>query len=88
MNEWAVDILAVNADGTITLDFEEFLRVAANPFLTFTATEIADKDHVVNTKNKFVGRSIYDSTNDLPYWSTGTSPTDPWKTWSGTIVPS
>ena len=88
MSNWPIEIQAVNPDGTITIDFNDYIRIIANQPFSYTAAQIADKDERVNTVDKRVGKMIWDTTNSLAYWATGTGQTDDWKTWSGTITPS
>lgn len=89
MSEWPIETVAVNPDGTVTISFEDFLRVIANQPFSYTATQIADKDERVNITDKRVGKMIWDSTNSIAYYATGTGQTDDWKTWDlTTITPS
>lgn len=56
----------------------------------YTATQIADASHEVNTKNKCAGRMVYDSTNDTLAIANGAAATDTWSrlTMAATVTPS
>jgi hypothetical protein len=43
-----------------------------------TATQIADAADPINTKDKFEGRQVYDTTNQFSYIADGSGPTDTW----------
>lgn len=47
-------------------------------FTVEIATNIADKTAAVNTANKFLGKSIYDTTNHRLMIARGSDSTDPW----------
>ena len=43
-----------------------------------TATQIADVADPINTRDKFQGRQVYDSTNQFSYIADGDAPADTW----------
>lgn len=43
-----------------------------------TAAQIADATNSINTKNKFQGRQVYDTTNQRGYIADGSAATDTW----------
>ena len=86
MSEWSVQIRAVNPDGTVTLDFEEFLRLVANQPITYTTTQISDATEEVNETDKRVGKMIYNSTTGVPLWADGTTSTSTWSDATGAVV--
>jgi hypothetical protein len=86
MSDWSVQIRAVNPDGTVTLDFEEFLRLVANQPITYTTTQISDATEEVNTTDKRVGKMIYNSSTGVPLWADGTTATSTWSDATGAVV--
>ena len=73
------------ADGT-RLDFSIIAQpYTAEPhelwdvlFPAVTTAQLADKDHRINTEDKFLGRQVYESTLKLAYIADGPDPTDDW----------
>ena len=45
---------------------------------SYTASQLADIAHEVNTRNKFAGRPVYDSTNNTLAVANGPAPSDTW----------
>jgi len=90
MSEWATVIPAVNQDGTVTLEFEDFLRMLAVRPVGYTTAQIQDAGNDVNTKDKWIGKPIYDTDTNKPYWATGTTTTSTWNdaTGGGALTPS
>ena len=85
MSEWAFQIKAVNPDGTVTLEFEDYLRLLGVQPIGYTAATIGDAANEVNTVGKRVGKPIYDTTNNLPLWAAGTGATDTWNDATGAV---
>lgn len=57
---------------------------------SYTATQIADASHEVNTLNKRAGRMVIDTTNNTIVVATGSGATDDWSrlTVAATVTPS
>lgn len=78
------DTVLVGPDGKPTREgynllVELFDQVQDQAALTgFTAAQIADKDAIVNTTDKQIGRQVYDTTNDRVMVADGSDPTDDW----------
>jgi hypothetical protein len=51
----------------------------------FTAAEIADGNHAVNTENKAAGRVVWDTTNNRVMVASGTSQIAPWYVADGSV---
>ena len=47
-------------------------------FPVVTTAQLADEDHRVNVKDKFLGRQVYELTLKLNYTADGSGPTDKW----------
>lgn len=58
-------------------------------FPTYTAAEIADGNHEVNTTNKQAGKAVWDTTNNRLLVASGSDQIDPWQVFepSTSIVP-
>jgi hypothetical protein len=54
-----------------------------------TAAALADVSDAINTAGKTVRKLVWDTTNDKPYWASGTAAADPWYDATGTgVTPS
>lgn len=64
-------------------------RVAPAP-VAYTAAQIADVSHVVNTQGKWAGKVVYDSTNDTLVIANGPAAADSWSrlTVASTVNPA
>lgn len=74
-------------------DFVNDAWVLADNLQAGTATNIGDAGHAINASpNKFEGRMIYDQTNNVVLWATGSTDTDVWydriNAGAGNITPS
>ena len=86
MSEWAIDIKAVNADGTITVELEEFLRVLGNQPINRTTAQIDDKEDFVNITDKRVGKMIFNTTTGLPLWADASTDVGTWSLATGIVA--
>lgn len=61
-----------------------------SPFRSYTAAEIADAGHAVNTRDKLEGKVVRDATNTRLMVASGDQPTDDWDVCdgSGSVTPS
>lgn len=59
-------------------------------FPSYTAAQVADSTHAVNTSGKVVGKAVFDTTNTRLMIATGTGATDNWAVADGsaTVTPS
>ena len=90
MPNWDTTIRIANNDGTVTLAFEDYLRIIGNQPFSFSATELGDKSDNVNLNDKYAGKMVWNSTANLPFFATGASNTSTWinAAGGGTITPS
>lgn len=58
-----------------TVNKEDLMDVL---FPSVTTAQLADATHRINTEDKFIGRSVYESTLKLTYTADGTAATDDW----------
>jgi hypothetical protein len=54
--------------------------------LTATTTELIDKTHVINTSNKLIGRSVYNTVTDHTVFASGASDVSVWNEADGTLA--
>ena len=68
-----LDIKTISAP--VTVNKQEFEEVM---FPTVTTAELADATHRINTTDKFLGRTVYESTLKLNYTADGPADIDDW----------
>ena len=66
-------------------DKDEYIAVL-HP--VWTTANLADATHRVNTKDKFVGRMVWDSTLGEAVFASGAAAADPWYTATATAPPA
>jgi len=50
-----------------------------------TTAQLADEDDLINIKDKFAGRLVWDSTLGQPVWADGTGVNDTWSLATGVV---
>lgn len=57
---------------------------------TVTTTGLTNAAGLINTTDKYVGKQVFNNTNSLMYYATGTTPTSAWKSFdsTNTITPA
>lgn len=51
-----------------------------------TAADLADVGNVINTMDKYLGKMVWDSTNNKPVWAKGIAAADVWIDGTGSTV--
>lgn len=65
-------------------DFSDLIATTFG-FQTFTAAQIADGNHAVNTADKDAGRAVWDTTNNRLMIASGSSQIAPWYVADGSL---
>lgn len=65
-------------------DFSDMIAMTFG-FPTYTAAQIADGNHAVNTAAKEAGRAVWDTTNNRLMVASGTSQIAPWYIADGSV---
>lgn len=71
----------------VTMAFADFAPLLHQRFAfeAFTAAQIADGNHTVNTVNKSAGRAVWDTTNNRVMVASGSSQIAPWYLADGSV---
>lgn len=71
------DRAVVDASGDNTLEYNSGQFMPRTP--SVVNNDLTNKAGVYNTKNKFVNRQVYNTTNGRLYFATGTSDVSAWR---------